>query len=425
MRRSGLSFLLLFLSASPIIRAEIANPSELAQGIQAYQEERLMTALDHFIHVIELEPSNAQAQTYVKLIARKLQDRQVHQAREQEIAILTATSKLLDSRRMDTRAVDRDLRGVLATQAEREQAERHSKCTMAQMEAQLGRLAAANDLVLQAIAQNPDDAEAQRLLSDLQSQIRQTLDTRKDLSIPEHRTLEGFYAYGQADYASAAAAWGQVRSAFDPGLSPQEIARQVELLRFEPYEKIARAHLDEEREAARVRSLFAGGLAAYEKQDFNQSLDDFRQVALSSPEYPRLGYYLVQSEAAVERQRTRDLSDEKRQRASDAFASGVASLAKGKYADAEVSFKEVLAMDPAHPQARLYLNEINTQKEHRTDPQAAQQHYEAGLLAYAGGNQDEAVREWHIALRMDPDNQKTVVALHKVEREAEIAREIP
>ena len=50
---------------------------------------------------------------------------------------------------------------------------------MAQMEAQLGRLAVANDLIFQVIAQDPNDAEAQRLLSDLQSQIRQTLDTRK------------------------------------------------------------------------------------------------------------------------------------------------------------------------------------------------------------------------------------------------------
>ena len=79
---------------------------------------------------------------------------------------------------------------------------------MAQMEAQLGHLAVANDLVLQVIVQNPNDGEAQRLLSDLQSQIRQVLDSGQELPIPERRALEGFYAYGQADYTSAAAAWG-------------------------------------------------------------------------------------------------------------------------------------------------------------------------------------------------------------------------
>src|ERR1035438_4008098 len=123
---------------------------------------------------------------------------------------------------------------------------------MAQMEAQLGRLAVANDLIFQVIAQNPNDAEAQRLLSDLQSQIRKTLDTRKDLTVLERRTLEGFYAYGQADYSSAATAWGLARSALDQS-SSTEAAHQVALLHFESYEKIARAHVNAELEAARLR----------------------------------------------------------------------------------------------------------------------------------------------------------------------------
>src|ERR1035441_8159709 len=102
MKRPDLLIFLLLLAASPGVQAEAVNPSELTQGIQAYQEDRLMTALAHFIHVIEKDPSNTQAQTYVKLIAQKLQDRQARRAREEEVAILTATSKLLDSRRMDT-----------------------------------------------------------------------------------------------------------------------------------------------------------------------------------------------------------------------------------------------------------------------------------------------------------------------------------
>ena len=139
--------------------------------------------------------------------------------------------------------MEQALSATTAAEAENRKEEWHSHCTMAQIEAQLGHLPAANDLVLQVIAQNPNDGEAQRLLSDLQSQIRQALDTRKDLSLPERRTLEAFYAYGQADYASAAAAWGQARSALEQSLPAPEAAHQVALLHFEPYEKIARAHV--------------------------------------------------------------------------------------------------------------------------------------------------------------------------------------
>jgi hypothetical protein len=423
MRPSEHIVLLFFLIVGPCWANP--TPSELAQGIQAYQEERLKTALGHFIQALESDPSNQQAQTYVKLIAQKLQERQIRRAREEEVAILAATSKLMEDRRMDSRIVDQDLQQVVATQKEREEADRHAKCTEAQMEAQLGRLCVANDLVLQVIAQNPADGEAQRLLSDLQSQIHQTLDQRKDLSVPDRRALEGFYAYGQADYASAEAAWAQARSALERSLPAPEAAHQVALLHFSSYEKIARAHLDEELEAARIRVLFADGIAAYEKQDFDKALGAFRQVALASPTYPQLGQYLVQSEAAVERKRTSDLTDAKRTQTAQSFAKGLASLEKEDYAQAKAFFEEVLAVDPAHPQAKLYIQQIDTQKNRRVDPAAAQQHYEAGVIAYVSGDSQQAVREWHIAQRLDPDNPKIADAAHKVERELDFSKELP
>ena len=406
---------------------ELPGPAsvELSRGVQAYHEERLKTALGHFIEVLQIDPANHAAQTYVKLIAQKLQERQARQAREEEVLILAATSKLLEDRRMDTSLIDQDLHQVVTTQAVREEAERHATCTEAQMEAQLGRLAVANDLVLQVIAQDPNNREAQQLLSDLQSQIRRSLDTRNDLTAAERHALEGFYAYGQADYASAAAAWGQARSALEQSLPAPEAEHQAALLHFASYEKIARAHVNEELEAARLRVLFGNGVAAYEKQDFKKALDSFRQVALANQTYPQLGQYLVQSEVAVERQRTSDLSDAKRQEAVQAFAKGMASLEKGDYAQAKSSFEAVLALDPDHPQARLYLQQIDSQKTRPTDPLAGQQHYEAGLMAFVGGDLEQAIREWHIALRFDPENPKVTSALNKVQRELVSSSELP
>jgi tetratricopeptide (TPR) repeat protein len=419
------SLFLSSLSALGWCDTPIPASNELIQGVQAYQQDRWMTALGHFVHVLAQDPANAQAHTYLSLILKKLEAQQVRKAHEDELAILTATSKLLEDRRMDTRIVDEALHHSNAADADRERYERHAQCTMAQMEAQLGHLAVANDLVLQVLAQNSNDQEAQQLLSQLQSQIRQTLDTKKDLPIAERHALEGFWAYGQADYSAAAAAWGQVRSALEQGRPPEEVAQQIALFHFNVYDQNARAHLEEERQAAHARSLFAEGLAAYDKQDFNQSLEDFRQIALVNPEYPRLGFYLVQSEAAVERQRTRDLTDEKRQQATTAFAKGVANLAKGKYADAQAAFQTVLALDPNHPQARQYMQQIETQKNRLIDPQAAQQHFEAGLVAYAAGDSEQAVREWHIAQRLDPDNPKIVGVVNKVERELVMSKEFP
>jgi len=384
-----------------------------------------MPALGHFIHVIEQEPSNEQAQTYVKLIAQKLRDQQVRQAREQEIAILTATSKLLDSRRMDNRVVDQSLHKIIATQTQREQAERHSKCTMARMEAQLGRLAAANDLVLQAIAQNPSDGEAQRILSDLQSQIRQTLDTAENLSLTDRATLEGFYAFGQADYQTALTAWTKARGSIPQTLPPDDMTRQIAALHFEPYEKVAQAHVDEESRSAHTQALFAQGMNLYQQGSYPGALDNFRQVAIINPDYPQLGAYLVQSEAAAEKERTSRLTQDKKDHASEDFARGLAALEKSQYAEARQAFKQVLTEDPSNPKVKSYLSVVDTEMNRLHDPRAAQAHYESGLINYASGNLEEAQREWRIATKLDPDNEKAANALNKVEKEIALYREVP
>src|ERR1017187_2862779 len=83
--------------------------SEFALGMQAYQEERWTTALGHFVEVIEEDPSNDPAHSYVKLIMQKLEAQQERKNHEDQLTILTATSKLLDENRIDSRVIDKAL----------------------------------------------------------------------------------------------------------------------------------------------------------------------------------------------------------------------------------------------------------------------------------------------------------------------------
>ena len=426
MTRLRLIVILLLAGATAgFSQASAPVSSDLAQGVQAYQEQRWTEAMGHFLQVLVQDPSNHEAHSYVNLLAEQMDAARRQTVHDDRLMMLASATQVLDAKRMDSLPVEQALQRTTTLEAEHEAFQRHAQCTMAQMEAQLGHLPAANDLVLKVITEHPNDGEAQRLLSDLQSEIRKALDQRKDLTVPERRTLEGFYAYGQADYASAAAAWGQARSVLEQSLPALEAAHQVTLLHFAAYEKIARTHVTEELEAARIRVLFGDGVASYEKQDFGKALEAFRQVALANPTYPQLGQYLVQSEAAAERKRTSDLTDAKRTQTAQAFARGVSNLEKEKYPEAKAAFEEVLALDPSHPQAKLYMQQIETQKMHRTDPPAAQQHYEEGLVALVEGDMEQAIREWHIALRLDPDNPKVTSALNKVQRELASARDLP
>ncbi len=60
---------------------------------------------------------------------------------------------------------------------------------------------------------------------------------------------------------------------------------------------------------------------------------------------------------------------------------------------------------------------VQAEEKKRHDPKAAQMHYEAGLIAYASGKLDEAVREWNTAVRMNPQHEKALNALAKVQKE--------
>ena len=61
----------------------------------------------------------------------------------------------------------------------------------------------------------------------------------------------------------------------------------------------------------------------------------------------------------------------------------------------------------------------------RYDPRAAQLHYEAGLVSYASGKLDDAMREWRMATRLDPAHEKAASALSKVQKEIVRNREVP
>ncbi len=94
-----------------------------------------------------------------------------------------------------------------------------------------------------------------------------------------------------------------------------------------------------------------------------------------------------------------------------------------KYAEAQDAFHTVLSLDPSNPTAGSYLTAVQAEIKRLHDPQAAQAHYEAGLIAYASGKLDEAKREWHIAVRMNPQNEKAQNALAKVQKELALNRD--
>ena len=377
-----------------------------------------------FLNVLREDPKNQFAHKYLDAIAQEIAAERRTLAQEQRLAYLQGAAEALNQSSQNA-PVHNALVSLVDSEGTQKEARWKEDLAQARMHKDLGQLLPANDLIFQILAERPDHQEALQELSDLQSRLRQTLDSGSLQVLEERYAYEGFYAYGQADYAGAATAWMKARAIVDQSATGVQHTNHLKALYFEPYEKIAQAHVDDEKQQTELHTLFAQGEADFQKERYEDALDTFRRLALRDPEYPQLAYYLVQAETGAEKARAKRLGEEKRREIVALYDDGVAQLEKEHFSDAERAFTKVLAIDPTHSQARAYLAMAKAENERRHDPKAAQMHYEAGLIAYASGKLDDALREWRIATRMNPEHEKAKVALSKVEKELALNREVP
>ncbi len=374
-----------------------------------------MGETEHFLKVLEAEPENPQAHQRIALIIQELETQQHARTEKERLQILKESTHILGAREKFTRALKQAFQQAMYKPMSVKKERLKNRCEEARLEKDLGHFLAAEDLLLDVLEEDRSYAQAQRDLSDLQAEVRMLLDHGLSVSTMERYALEGFYAYGQADYAAAAAAWDKARQL----LNQMEPSGRQSLgsLHFEKHEKIARAHVEEEKQVRAVANTFSRGVENLRAGRPLEALSLFRQVAIANPEYPHLAEYLLQAEADAERDRTRRLSLSKKQEADRWFREGLDALERGKSALAEKDFDETLKLDPGNPQAESYIKVARAELDRQEDPKASQAHYEAGLVAYASGKLDEASREWRIASRLDSHNEKAARALVKVEKE--------
>ena len=406
-----------------LLSGAMAQAATFSDGVEAYKDHQWTQAMGAFLDVLHGDPRNELAHKYLDAIAQEIALERRDKVQHDRLFYLQGAAETLKTPNTSMATAIRSLTGSDDGQKEDRW---HEKLEQARMHKDLGQLLPANDLVLQILAEKPDHREALVELSDLQSRLRKILDTGALLNLEERYAYEGFYAYGQADYGAASTAWRKARAIVEQNTT-QENERKIHLqaLCFMPYEKIAQAHVDEEKQQNDLLALFNQGVAAYDAERYEDALDALRRLALKDPDYPQLAFYLVQAETGADKMRSKRLGEEKRKEVLALYERGVELLEKEHFVEAENAFMRVLALDPSHSQARTYLAMAKAENERRHDPKAAQMHYEAGLIAYASGKLDTAVREWNMAIRMNPEHPKARIALAKVQKELALSREVP
>ncbi len=376
-----------------------------------------LIALGQLLQMLNHDPRNRQAHDSLDRTLQQWQEEQRLSVKTTRMRLLEDAARHLDANRLDGQPLKDAMAHTAQTEKQAQQDRWHTHCEQATRERETGHFMVAADLLLHILEEEPNHEEARRELTEVQSQIREILDKVSDTPTKDRYILEGFYAFADGDYVAAATAWKKARTLF------RQAASDPELTLFEHYEQIANDHVSENLRNTESATFFQKGLALYQAGRFAQASQAFRDAAIRNPDYPQLAYYLTQSEAAEEKDRVHRLGEEKRKRVDDLFQTGLEKTEQSQYPAAEKAFQGVLNLDPAHPQAHSYLLLVQTELQRRHDPKVAQQHYEAGLVAYASGKLEEALREWRMAVRMNAHHEKALNALNKVEKELAMNRD--
>lgn len=415
------SALALFTVASG--SAMTTGGADLSEGIRLFHERQWDSAMQSFLTVLKRDPSNREAHTYVDLIGKELAIETRQRVRSQRLETLHEAAARLSHAGKESQAIENALRHEEHSEEEAQEHKRRVTCEEARIEANLGHLLIANDLILKVLMDKSDDTDGQRLLSDLQSKLYALLQNPGELSLDERYAHEGFYAYDQADYKTAVQSWQKARALIDQNEKSDRSEKRLRELRFVSYETVAQAHLNEETVRHQRKVAFDTAVALYDRAHYLEALAAFRDLAIQEPDYPQLGAYLGRTEAAAEKERTKRLSRERKDQIAKLLQSAQADIEHERYEAAESSLQKMLEFDPAHPQALSYLALTRAELKKRFDPRAAQQHYEAGLIAYASGKLDEALREWHAAVKLDAHHAKAQTALLRAQKEIALDRE--
>ncbi len=384
-------------------------------GISLASPCRALNSLSDCIEVLQQDPQNAEAHTAIRLMAQQWRSERTLRTHRMRMELLTAASKQIDSQRRDPRVLEKAIADTVEAETAAKNSREVSLCEQAETEAQLRHWYSAHEVILKLLQENNASVCGQRILSVLQSEVHRLLASDMTLSSTDRYVLEGFYAYGQADYAKALTAWDKAVT----------LDASSATYHYDAFRSIAAGHVQQDLLAKKVQRLFAEGVALYDQGSYRSALDLFRRVAIANPEYPQLAAYLARTEAAAEEERVKHLDEEKKSRIAALFEKGMQALQDNQWGKAQTYFQNLLQLDPSHPQATAYLAMATAEIQRQVDPVAAQHHYEVGLVAYASGNLDDAKREWRIAARMNPRLEKVTLALAKVEKELASYREVP
>jgi len=462
---------------------EVTPEEHFERGMADYEAGNYRSAMENFSEVLFLDSTNKQAKRYLEKAGEKLlrEAEAVRESEKKEI--LTKARSLFAQKREELKKEYREglihykqgellraihkFNGVLEIEPRHKKAKKYVELILKRLESIVnnkqfrsiselyyaqGAIHYINGDWTMAIAQWKDAVKFDPLNEELSEFVK--IAEKKKEEAERLEKAEALYRYGVALYNEGKLdeAIGKLEESLR--INPGHLRAQEYLVRTK--EKIAAMRQEDEERKRRdvIAKHYFQGIDYYAEGEFSKAIKEWDEVLSLDPEHREAKEYKEKAKdkisigAPVEKERKVALKGREEEKIETYYKQGINYYLAGEFREAIGQWQEVLRLEPSHKGAREYIakakerlkmteegvGEYSPYKEEieeyvkelekasPTDKEKEEliaTHYQDGLIAYAHGDLSQAMKEWQIVLKLDPEHKKARRALIKLRAEME------
>ena len=471
---------------SEILPAEVMSSEKyFQQGLADYQAGDYKSAMENFSEALFLDPDNKEAKDYLERAGKKFLGGMEAKRESERREILKKAQTIIDEREKKVKdnyekgighykqgeflRANEAFNAVLEIEPEHKQAKKYLGLIGKRFEdiVSKGQFKTVSELYYTQGAMFYINGEWGKAVSQWESAIK--IDPLNE-ELSEFIKIANKRRQEEEALEKAEVLYRDVLAHYDETKINEAIKQLEEVIKLNPEHKKAGEYLVRAKErlaaikkeegARRLRESidkhYFQGIDYYAEGEFKKAIKEWEEVLRIEPAHAGAKEYLEKAkdkivQAGSQKRKTKAAARKHEEEKVEVYyKQGINYYVAGKFKEAIGQWEEVLKMEPSHKGAieyiakakeRLkisgdelgyspyeeeieeYIKELEkTGTIDKEKEELITTHYQDGLVAYAQGDLSQAMKEWQIVLKLDPEHKKARRALIKLQAEMERRR---